>query len=220
MGIFDFLKNKDDNKTILSGLNVSDEYPSVKIGRQIWMLMNLDVGTFRNGDPISEVKSDKEWKNAGICDELAWCYYDNDPANGKIYGRLYNGNVIADLKLRKLAPEGWHIPTEWEWEILVNYLGGFDVAGGKLKEAGLTHWLEPNFGATNESGFSALPGGLRWPDGKFSDIGHSGYWWGHSDLSSAYPKAENPRNITYNDCSILLPNQFKGNGYSIRCIKD
>lgn len=218
MGIFDLLKNK--NKTVLSGLNGSNEYPSVKIGRQIWMLMNLDIGTFRDGSLIPEAKTDEEWRMAGICEEPAWCYYNNDPANGKIYGRLYNGIVIGDIELRELAPDGWHIPTNWEWETLENYFGGFSVAGGKLKEAGLTHWLEPNTDATNESGFSALPGGWRFPDGKFSDIGHAGYWWSQSGKSSVYPRAEGPRSITHNDCSILLQNQYKGNGYSIRCIKD
>ena len=95
---------------------------SVTIGKQVWMTKNLDVGTFRNGYPIPEAKTNEEWVNAGLNKQPAWCYYQNDPTNGEKYGKLYNWYAVNDS--RGLTPEGWHIPSENEWEILFRYLGG------------------------------------------------------------------------------------------------
>ena len=127
-----------------------------RIGTQIWMLKNLDVTTFRNGDSIPQVTSGATWASTT---SPAWCYYDNNSANGDIYGKIYNGYAVADS--RGLAPIGWHIPTNDEWTILVNFLGGDSVAGGALKQTGTTLWTPSNVGATNSSGFAALPGGYR-----------------------------------------------------------
>jgi len=130
---------------------------SVQIGNQTWTLKNLDVSTYRNGDPIPQVQDNTAWANLSTG---AWCYYLNNTANGTIYGKLYNWYAVNDP--RGLAPNGYHIPTDAEWTTLTTYLGGSTLAGGKMKEAGSSHWLSPNTGATNSSGFKGLPGGFRY----------------------------------------------------------
>lgn len=110
---------------------------TVTIGTQVWMTKNLDVATFRNGDPIPEAKTNEEWKKAGENKQPAWCYYNNDPANGAKYGKLYNWYAVNDP--RGLAPIGYHIPSVVEWTIIVEYLGGEEAAGKKMKST--TEWL-------------------------------------------------------------------------------
>src|ERR1035437_4904310 len=129
--------------------------PSVTICTQSWMLKNLDVSTYRNGDLIPEVTDGSAWSalTAG-----AWCWYNNDSAtNASTYGKLYNWYAVNDP--RGLAPTGWHVPSDAEWTTLSTCLGGNAVAGGAMKETGTTHWTSPNTGATNSSGFTGLPGG-------------------------------------------------------------
>jgi len=109
----------------------SGPFKTVTIGTQVWMKENLNVSTFRNGDPISEAKTAEEWKAAGEAKQPAWCYYDNDPKNGAKYGKLYNWYAVNDP--RGLAPVGWHVPTSDEWEILIDYLGGYQEAVVKIK---------------------------------------------------------------------------------------
>ena len=148
-------------------------------------LKNLDVTTYRNGDPIPQVTSPTEWENLTTG---AWCYYKNDPAYGAIYGKIYNGYAVTDP--RGLAPEGWHIPNNAEWIELVNCLGGASVAGGALKSTGTIEldpnglidelaglWATPNTGATNSSGFTALPSGFRGYQGWFGRAGFDADWW-------------------------------------------
>ena len=146
----------------------------VKIGNQIWMQRNLDVTTYRNGDPIPMVADNTIWQKLTTG---AWCYYDNDSATyAATYGKLYNWYAVIDQ--RGLAPAGWHIPNNEEWDVLVRkLLGGIRIAGGKMKETGTMHWLMPNSNATNSSGFTGLPGGYRYNNGKFFDMGTSGNWW-------------------------------------------
>jgi len=187
----------------------------IKIGTQIWMAENLNVSQFRNGDIIPEVKTNEEWKEAGINKQPAWCYYDNNPENGKIYGKLYNWHAVNDI--RGLAPEGWHIPTDDELTTLINYLGGENVAGGKLKEIGTTHWQSPNTGATNESGFSALPGGYRYFNGSFYYIGYYGNWWSSSELSAADAWY---RFLFYYYSNVFRYYYSKEYGFSVRCVKN
>ena len=153
---------------------------TVTIGTQVWMTKNLDVSTFRNGDPIPQAKSNAEWQAAGENKQPAWCYYDNDPANGAKYGKLYNWYAVNDA--RGLAPAGWHIPSYDEWTILTDYLGGKSVAGNKMKSK--SGW-EANGNGTNSSGFSALLGGnsSRW--GRFDFIGLNGYWWSSTEREAA-----------------------------------
>jgi uncharacterized protein (TIGR02145 family) len=194
----------------------------VKIGTQVWMKKNLDVDKYRNGDPIPQVKDASQWTKLK---SGAWCYYHNDPATGKIYGKLYNWFAVNDP--RGLAPEGWHIATDEEWTALTGFLGSDSTAGGKLKESGTTHWQKPNTGATNESGFTALPGGYRLIDGTFNNIGKYGYWW-----TSTKSEIVNPwyRNLTYihsvinrNNGSMkgeTAPRSVNEAGFSVRCVKD
>ncbi len=145
--------------------------PVVSICCQSWMTTNLDVDHYRNGDPIPHVTDPTEWKNLTTG---AYCYYANDSAKyAAVYGKLYNWYVVNDP--RGLAPEGWHVPTDFEWTTLTDCLGGVSVAGGPMKETGTSHWILPNEGATNESGFTGLPGGVRSSqDGSFFDLGDNG----------------------------------------------
>ena len=142
-------------------------YKTVKIGNQIWMAENLKVTHYRNGDIIPNVTNNFEW---AYLSTGAWCVHDNDGSYANTYGYLYNWYAVNDI--RNIAPEGWHVPTDEEWKELEMYLGMSQTEaddtgyrgtneGGKLKEAGTTHWETPNTGATNETGFSALPGGCR-----------------------------------------------------------
>ena len=185
-------------------------YKSVKIGTQTWTTENLNVSTFRNGDPIPEAKTDEEWKRADENKQPAWCYYENDPKNGVKYGKLYNWYAVNDP--RGLAPAGWHIPTDEEWTTLENQLGD---DGKKMKStSGWNSWEEDltcknceswnaeyrkktachickdtrvngkkthSGNGTNSSGFSGLPGGYRFGSGYFFDIGNYGDWWGRAE---------------------------------------
>jgi uncharacterized protein (TIGR02145 family) len=173
------------------------------------MEKNLDVLTYRNGDVIPEVTDAAEW--AGLTTG-AWCYYDNDAANGAIYGKLYNWYAVNDP--RGLAPQGWHIPTVAEWTTLGTLLGGDAVAGGKMKTTGITRWLTPNTSATNESGFAGLPGGLRYDfGGYFNGVPSNGHWWSAS-MSGNYT------GLAYYDGILVKGTYDKGNGLSVRCLRD
>jgi uncharacterized protein (TIGR02145 family) len=146
-------------------------FEEIKIGKQIWMAKNLDVTHFRNGDPIPEAKTDKEWMGAAKDKLPAWCYYKNDSKNGTKYGKLYNWYAVHDP--RGLAPEDWMIPTDKEWSDLINNFGGLNKETPQLKSS--NGWLDNGTG-TNESGFSCQPAGSR-IEGKFQQIGEAGYWW-------------------------------------------
>ena len=186
---------------------------TVTICNQVWMPKNLDVDHYRNGDPIPQVTDPAAW---AALTTGAWCYYLNDPTNGAIYGKLYNWYAVNDP--RGLAPTGWHIPTNAEWTTLVYCLGGVLVAGGKMKETGTTHWLSPNTGADNSSGFAALPGGFRGFNGSlFNLIGSFGFWWSSTELNTT-----NAWHcfLFYNDASVTSLAARKSDGYSVRCVKD
>ena len=186
--------------------------PSVNIGNQTWMKKNLNVTTYRNGDPIPEVKDSKEWAKLITG---AWCHYNNDPANDVIYGKLYNWYAVNDP--RGLAPKGWHVPGDDEWTILTTYLGGTDIAGSKMKETGTKHWTDVEGIVTNSSGFTSLPGGSRDQEGAFSDIGEVAYLWSstQSETNGAWY-----RYILGWDGAIHREAPYKQDGFSIRCIKD
>lgn len=183
----------------------------VTIGTQVWMVKNLDVDHYRNGDVIPQVTDATEWANLTTG---AWCYNDNDANNGTTYGKLYNWYAVNDS--RGLAPEGWHVPSDEEWTTLSTYLGGESVAGGKLKEAGTTHWQSPNEGATNETGFSALPGGYRNLSGTFSSIGYYGYWWSSTESYTTYAWG---RYLLYYGSNLYRDYYYKDYGFAVRCVK-
>ena len=188
---------------------------SVIIGDQEWQTKNLDIDRFRNGDPIPHARTDEEWRAAGEREEPAWCHYNNDAENGKIYGKLYNWYAVNDA--RGLAPEGWHIPTDGEWTILINHLGGEDVAGGKMKSTGMAYWNPPNKGATNISRFSALPGGTRTRERSFGGIRNDTYFWS----STEYNEGAWGRDLFSNASYVNRYSYFFGSvGASVRCLRD
>lgn len=193
---------------------------TVTIGTQVWMTKNLDVATFRNGEPIPQAKTDEEWTKAGENQQPAWCYYDNDPANDAKYGKLYNWYAVTDS--RGLAQVGYHVPTDAEWSILTEYLGGDVPAGTKMKSK--SGWNSVNTGnglksgnGTNTSGFSGLPGGLRYASGKFDDVGEFGNWWSSSESG---PSNAWSRDLGYYRVDFFRSNLYKELGFSVRCVKD
>jgi uncharacterized protein (TIGR02145 family) len=201
---------------------IKPQYESVRIGNQEWMTRNLDVDRFRNGDLIPHVESDEEWKEAGSNSQPAWCYYDNDPDNGKKYGKLYNWFAVNES--RGLAPEGWHVPSDDEWTILEEFLGGKDIAGHKMKSVdGWEEWMDEdgniqNGNGDNSSGFNVLPGGLRIQYGAFDSLKFSAFFWSAPESGSnlAWGRYLN------NNGSFDGRNDYfsKKLGASVRCIKD
>lgn len=187
-------------------------YYTVVIGTQIWMTQNLKLKHYRNGDPIPNVSNNQQWSNVNTG---AYSNYNNDPAYSVEHGHLYNLTAITDT--RNIAPRGWHVPTSSDWETLFNNTGGIAYTGGSLKESGTVHWQTPNTGATNSSGFTAIPGGIRNNDGSFDHIGGNGYWWSATESS--------PNKYSYEHLCFSfefvnggeLPKQF---GLSVRCVKD
>ena len=206
--------NTDNETTITGGLAKATSIPSVTICSQTWMKKNLDVTVYRNGDPIPQVTDPKAWLTLTTG---AWCYYNNDPANGPVYGKLYNWYAVTDP--RGLAPAGWHVPSDAEWTALTDCLGGAAIAGGKLKEKGLKHWTTPNTGATNSSRFTALPGGnLVSIDGLFFNKGLLANFWTSTPFSF---NAAYYRRLLYNSGSVQsFGGAFNGDGFSVRCVKD
>ena len=193
-------------------------YHTVTIGTQVWMVENLKVTKYNDGTAILLVTDNSGWANLTTG---GYCWYSNDEATYKnTYGAIYNWYT---LNTGKLCPAGWHVPTDAEWTTLTTYLGGEGVAGGKLKESGLAHWLSPNTGATNESGFTALPGGARADaDGIFNRIGQDCYWW--SSSQGIRSNVVRIRNVGFDSGGVIGGDAnsggFKTAGMSVRCIKD
>jgi uncharacterized protein (TIGR02145 family) len=200
-------------------------YPTVKICNQTWMAKNLDVARYRNGDTIPQVTDPTQWANLTTG---AWCWYNNDSATyGSIYGRLYNWYAVNDP--RGLAPEGWHVPSDGEWNKMVkcldtnadtNCLGcsQSQIVGGLLKSTGTSIWSTPNTGASDSYGFSSLPSGFRINNGEFDYFTFRGYYWsGSSPISN--PGAYS-HDLYYNASSIGRGIALKTHGFSIRCVKD
>jgi len=190
-------------------------YKTVTIGKQVWMAENLKTTKYNNGTTIPNVTNATAWSELYTG---ALCNYNNTTNADTIntYGRLYNWYAV---NTGKLCPTGWHVPTDAEWTTLINYLGGENIAGGKLKEISITHWSGPNTGATNETGFTALPGGYR---SNFSDdfnhIGYGGYWWSATtEYSTDFVWC---REIFYYYNTVDRYYQNKKYGFSVRCLKD
>lgn len=187
-------------------------YQIVKIGDQWWMAENLKVTHYRNGDAIPNVTIDSQWVNLTTG---AYCDIWNNSDNAALYGRLYNWHAVNDS--RNIAPAGWHVPSDEEGQTLIDYLGGNNIAGGKLKESGTEHWNNPNLGATNESGFTALPVGYRSNSGVFIHIGINAYFW-YSTENNIY--CAFALNLNYSHSGVLSGARDKQLGYSVRCVKD
>lgn len=213
------VKNKITRPSIVLDKNPSvtdidgNVYKTIKIGTQRWMAENLKTKKYRNGDPIPNIIEISAWKSLNTG---AYCWNNNDATSNKAnYGALYNWYAVADG--RNIAPIGWHVPTDDDWTTLTTYLQGGNIAGGKLKETGFKHWSNPNIGATNSSGFSALPGGYRGGSGAFYDVGSGGIWWSSKarDANNAWG-----RYLRYGEAKITRDSGGKKYGFSIRCIKD
>lgn len=223
-----FKRPKNPTSINIPGPNVTDidgnVYASVTNCGQTWTKQNLNVSRYSDGTPIPQVQNPTEW--AGLTTGF-WCYYANNTANGPVYGKLYNWYAVAGIfnaasavnpaLRKKLAPTGWHVPSDGEWTQLTTCLGGESVAGGKMKSTGTSLWLSPNTLATNESGFTGLPGGYRFYDGSFADFGVNGIWWSSSEYFTSIAWF---RFLNYNNGNATRSNDNKGNGFSVRCLKD
>ena len=216
-----FITLKGNNDTIIFNPTITygsmtdiegNTYKTVTIGTQTWMAENLKVTKYNDGTNIPNVTDDYAWYQLTT---ESYCNYDNDPSKVATYGRLYNWYTI---NTEKVCPVGWHVPTNTEWTTLTDYLGGKTIAGGKLKEIGTTHWHNPNEGATNESGFTALPCGQRDANGMFFFVGDYGSWWSATENSAT----EAWSRYTSNNYSDVGESHYvsKKTGYSVRCVKD
>lgn len=197
---------------VISTLQAQINFSSVKIGDQEWMVKNLDVDHYRNGDPIPQVTDGTAW---AYLTTGAWCYYNNDSSQGNNYCKLYNWYAVNDP--RGLAPAGWHIPNDTEWTTLEKRLGGALIAGGKMKEVGIQDWSTSNNGSINYSGWKGLPGGCRSVNGFFSGVKENGFWWSSSEGN---PPLAWMRILSLNVGSIARSNGNKYFGYSVRCVRD
>jgi uncharacterized protein (TIGR02145 family) len=202
------------NGVYVQGAGVTDiegnVYTSIIINGKEWMQRNLEVSKYRNGDPIPTGLSNTSWQSTAAG---AYRIYNNDAANNALYGKLYNWYAATDT--RGLCPTGWHTPSDAEWTSLFTYLGANAVVGGKLKST--TGWNSPNTAATNESGFTALPGGSTDVNGTYAGIGGYGYWWSSTEGGSTYAWL---RSVYYNVSNGFRYGLGKQIGYSVRCVKD
>jgi uncharacterized protein (TIGR02145 family) len=195
----------------------SNNYTTVQIGDgksvvQTWMAENLKTTRFNDGSEIELVTDYDAWPNT---ETPAYCWYDNDESLYKeTYGALYNWYAAV---CGNLCPAGWHAPSDEEWTSLTDFCGGENVAGSKLKETGITHWIHLNEDATNETGFTALPGGYRGNYGAFISLRYEGNWWSSTpfDLYSAMY-----RNMYYGYSAVTRYSYYKTHGLSVRCVKD
>jgi uncharacterized protein (TIGR02145 family) len=190
-------------------------YKTVTIGTQVWMAENLKTTRYRNGDTIfTTTPATLDISNEST-PKYQWAYAGND-SNEANYGRLYTWYTVTDE--RNICPCGWHVPSDAEWNTLTNFLGGDSLAQGKLKEAGTKHWSNLNTDATNESGFTALPGGNRWDNGLFLGLGDFTHWWTSSEYDSVYAwrRILVSKGIAKNYWGAAN----KKIGWFVRCVKD
>jgi len=197
-------------------------YETIQIGEQLWMAENLKVTHYNDNSEIPTGYSGSEWAQL---ETGAYAVYDDDPANSKTYGRLYNWYTVDDD--RGVCPEGWHVPSDDEWTVLSDYLGGTSVAGGKMKSTGtigdgdgLWNYYSDEITeeATNESGFTALPAGYRSTNyGYYGGMGSFGYFWSSSEYGSNYAWS---RGLSYGSSTVFRSNYYKHYGFSVRCLGD
>jgi uncharacterized protein (TIGR02145 family) len=204
-------KNNAQTVTDIDG-NV---YQTVTIGTQEWMVENLKTTRYNDGLEIPLEVNNTAWENLNT---PGYCWYNNDTANKNPYGAIYNWYTV---NTGKLAPEGWHVPTDAEWDILINFHGGASVAGGKMKSMGTIQsdsglWYEPNTGAINSSGFTALPGGYRYFTGNFNFLGKNAFFWSSSKRIGSV--AWSPI-LYYDGEQVYKGSSLFSYGFSVRCVK-
>lgn len=228
-----FTTLQNANGTNIAGPNITDidgnAYTTVTNCGLTFAKQNLNVSKYSDGTPIPQVTSQTAWQSTTIG---AWCYYNNDPASEAVYGKLYNWYAVAGIYnaaaetnpalRKKLAPTGWHVPTDAEWTSLTNCLGGQTIAGGKIKSTGTIQaatglWNAPNTGATNASGFTGLPGGYRYNFGTFANMGFNGYWWSSSEINTALSWNHS---LNYDNGDAGRDGFYKKYGFSVRCVRD
>jgi uncharacterized protein (TIGR02145 family) len=214
--IFSYGCKKDDKDVNPQppGITVTDidgnVYHAVTIGKQVWMAENLKTTRYRNGDSIPNVTDSVQWTTLTM---PAYCNCNNDVSMTNIYGRLYNWYAVTDAN--NIAPVGWHVPTDAEWDTLTTYLG--TGPGGKLKGTGTTYWGSPNTGATNETGFNGLPAGDRNNLGKFNYMGTYACFW----CTTEYSVSDGIEHVlSKNSTNVIRMSFSKGLGISVRCVKD
>lgn len=214
MGLFfGFTACKKDRAITMTDAD-GNVYKTVKIGNQIWMAENLKTTKYRDGTPIPNVADAVDWFNLV---SGAYCVKPGVADYAETYGKIYNWYAVNDS--RNLAPEGWHVATKADWDELMATLGGTDAAGGKLKEAGTAHWLSPNTGATNSSGFTALPAGYKAgivQDGFYSFGGIASFW----TSTEANGNGAVDFVLSKDDATLEEFTSAKYGGHSVRCVKD
>lgn len=207
-------KDDDDNNqpqvTELTDVE-GNVYSVVTIGSQIWMAENLKVTKMNDESDIPDVTGNVDWSNRT---SPAYCWYDNNVTHKNPYGAMYNWYAVSS---DSLCPEGWHVPTDGEWMTLLNYLGGDSIAGGKLKEEGTANWANPNTGASNETGFTGLPGGRRYFSGAYKYFSNYGYYWSKTETGV---QGANCWRMAYNSAEVITEEFPKQAGLSVRCVKD
>ena len=213
----------DTTKTIdKPGPNITDAenntYKTVTIGTQTWMAENLKVSKYNDGTVIPNITDNTLWEKNTTG---AWSYYNNDVANNAKYGKLYNWYAVSKTSNgnKNVCPTSWHVPTDAEWTVLTDYLGGLTVAGGKMKEVGTASWNNQNTDATNTSLFTGLPGGCRGnSDGSYSGIGGRGFWWSSTENSTddAWSRSlDGSSGSAYRNYYF-----YNRDGLSVRCLRD
>lgn len=203
-------KKEDDIPSTITDID-GNTYNTVIIGKQAWTVENLKTTKYSDGTSIQLVTDASEWS---VLSSDGYCWYDNDINNKNTYGALYNWYGVS---AGELCPDGWHVPTDEEWDQLLTYLGGSAGAGGKMKEAGTIHWHSPNTEATDESGFTALPGGYRLNNGIFDNIAKGANFWSSSEDNTSTARVYS---TGYNFGNIYRSSTEKKSGFSVRCIRD
>jgi uncharacterized protein (TIGR02145 family) len=189
-----------------------NSYKTIKIGDQLWMSENLRSTHFNDGADIPLTKDDDVWRKMT---SAGYCWYSNDEATYKVpYGAIYNGFTVAS---GKLCPAGWHVPVIEEWRALRDFLGDSTKAGGKIKESGTAHWLSPNKGGDNRTGFTALPAGIRYFEGSFASVLSFSGMWSASEVSD---EEQWYAALYYAEAGFITDHRNKKYGLSVRCLKD
>jgi uncharacterized protein (TIGR02145 family) len=210
LSVFSCKKN-DENGSVIRDRN-GNEYTSVTIGSQTWMVENLKTTKFSDGTEIPLIAEAEAWS---VLTTPGYQWYNNSLSSFKVpYGALYNFYAVST---GKLCPTGWHVPTDTEWTTLTSFLLGEEVSGGKLKEAGLTHWDTPNTDASNETGFTALPGGYISSSGSYGNIGYEGTWWTASESMEWDAFC---RRLSCSNGRMFATTFLKKSGFSVRCLMD